>query len=143
MPFDVSQFEILLDKELIACPLHRELFLQRWPDGFSLFTKLALEQWSALGELTELEEAADLQGTLRTLFAQKPLCCRLPKLDLRNIYYTINDQIGLWRYGNCTTCNHNAIGGQFRSHPEIGVQTDLPHACFNCVVYFLRSSERN
>ena len=139
----VKEPTLNLEPEQVLCSRHGEPFRARWPEGFAVFTHRVLAAVLMEEAFVQEVEAATHGGgvleelvTMKQLLAQKPLCCRLPALDLLRVYGETNVVERVWRWGVCALCGQVGYGGPYREAAPNGegfLPVALYHVCLICV----------
>lgn len=137
--------KILLNPTDVICGRHGEVFKARWPLGYPIFSIMALERvlaqpdfGSAVTRLMEDPDVPDvttLAAAVRYQLASIPLCCRLPKAELLDLYNEINTKEHIWPHRHCDLCKRQRPGGPYRRMPgkNVSAYKNFKHVCLRCV----------
>lgn len=134
--WDPDRFDgVTLDHNRALCAVHGEVFLDEWPRGYPIFMVKAFQivagYPSVIADARRVAGlAADADVTPRQLgaaFDVKPMCCRLPPLQLASL---IEDA----RHGarkHCSNCGEKRAGEAIQTS-NMG---RIPHLCYRCLAF--------
>ena len=132
------------------CGRHGELFRAGWPKGYTTFIAIGLECLLAdpffaaevkkvmAGEHAECVFVKEGEvAAIEALLNVKPMCCRIPPDDLRQVLIEVAEKSGCWEKKICNICGWKGHGAKYRKVAP-SVKSTSPvgqhnHVCITCV----------
>lgn len=137
----------------VMCARHGEPFRPEWPIGYPQF--VAMSAQALMGDKGFVSHVTRALGTTpgdnpetiaacHVLLDEAPVCCRLPRDILFEVYRQVQKSVSVWKVTTCSLCGKSRAGAEYRRTVP-GIRADRknggpltvpwPHVCLRCVVY--------
>lgn len=136
-----------LSFERMFCGIHGEPFRERWPRGALIFQLAALkhvlgtqEFWDENDQRFGGKSSPDAEiphAQIEQLLDIQPLCCRLDKAKLLELYeyQHASGGIGIKSFCFAPACGAFALGAPFLQAVPGGGRQRIGHVCFRCIAF--------
>lgn len=122
---------LLIDLQMLLCPVHGEPFRGCWPSGYPTFAALAT-RWLLHDDATAGEVGGDV-ARLRVVLLVRPACSRMGAEKLLEFYRKINaTDEPLWQNALCSHCDRVAACFTVQRKNHWGRVTGTINVCLEC-----------